>query len=127
MTKYANKIYDIIKSSRDHMAAEQILKKLKEVYPQVVLATVYNNLNKLWASGEIRRISVNGMPDRYDVGDRHDHMVCRNCGKLVDVVLDDLTEQLQKQVDMPILDYDLKLLYICEECSKKLQEEDLKD
>ena len=127
MTKYANKIYDIIKSSRDHMAAEQILKKLKEVYPQVVLATVYNNLNKLWASGEIRRISVNGMPDRYDVGDRHDHMVCRNCGKLVDVVLDDLTEQLQKQVDMPILDYDLKLLYICEEYSKKLQEEDLKD
>lgn len=116
MTKYEEKIWQIVEVSRCHMTAEQVFTELRQTYPKVVLATVYNNLNRLWEDGRIRKISVEGMPDRYDRIERHDHLVCRGCGKLLDLDLTDLTEQLQKQVRVPLLAYDLKLIYLCEEC-----------
>lgn len=119
MTKYSKKIHEIVESSQSHMTAEQIFHELKKIYPSVVLATVYNNLNKLWQLGLIRKVSVEGMPDRYDRIQRHDHLVCKVCGKLADLTLDDLTGQLQRQAGVPILSYDLKLLYICEQCRER--------
>ncbi len=123
MTKYAKKIREIIEASRDHKTAEQIFEALKKTYPTVVRATVYNNLNKLWDAGMIRKISSEGLPDRYDRLERHDHLMCRKCGRLIDVDLGDLTQQLQQRLRVPILSYDLKLMYICEACRKKEQEE----
>ena len=123
MTKYGQKIWEIISASRNHMTAEQVFTALRQSYPTVALATVYNNLNRLLAAGRIRKVSVEGMPDRYDRLERHDHLVCRRCGRLLDVDLADLTQQLQKQVDVPILSYDLKLMYICDDCQKQGQSE----
>ena len=122
MTKYAKKILEIVESSRSHLTAEQVFEQLRESYPSVVLATVYNNLNRLWEEDRIRKISVEGMPDRYDRIVRHDHLVCRKCGRLLDVDLGDLTEQLEKKAGIPILSYDLKLVFLCEACRKKSQE-----
>lgn len=119
MTKYATKILEIVNSSCEHMTTEQIYTALKRDCPRVVLATVYNNLNRLWEAGLVRKVSVEGMPDRYDRVRRHDHLVCKGCGRLLDVDLGDLTEQLQKRVQEPILAYDLKLLYLCGNCRKK--------
>ena len=122
MTKYARKIEEIIALSRSHMTAEQVFDALRQTYPQVALATVYNNLNRLWQEGRIRKVSVEGQPDRYDRTARHDHLVCRKCGRLLDLNLADLTEQLQRQVDVPILTYDLKLVYICPACRRHAEE-----
>ena len=83
MTKYGKKILEIVSSSRSHMTAEEIFDALRQTYPTVVLATVYNNLNRLWQDDLIRKVSVEGMPDRYDRIQRHDHLVCRRCGKPV--------------------------------------------
>ena len=111
------------------MTAEEIFWALRQTYPTVVLATVYNNLNRLLqealnpaADGKqdlIRKISVEGMPDRYDRIQRHDHLVCRACGKLMDIDLGDLTEQFEKKAGIPILSYDLKLNVLCEACRNK--------
>ena len=119
MKKYAKMICGIIEASHGHLTAEQIYEELRRTYPAVVLATVYNNLNRLCSEGSVRRISLEGQPDRFDVMVRHDHLVCRNCGKLLDIDLGDLTEQLQKQVKVKILSYDLKLICLCEECENK--------
>ena len=123
MTKYEKAIFQIVEASRSHMTAEQVFAALRQQYPNVVLATVYNNLNRLWENGQIQKVSVEGMPDRYDRIAQHDHLVCKECGKLLDIDLKDLTRQLQKQVGVPILSYDLKLVYLCEECkAKKVKE-----
>lgn len=123
MAKYEKAIFQIVEASRSHMTAEQVFAALRQQYPNVVLATVYNNLNRLWENGQIRKVSVEGMPDRYDRTARHDHLVCKECGKLLDIDLKDLTRQLQKQVGVPILSYDLKLVYLCEECKAKKEKE----
>ena len=122
VTKYAKKILEIVESSRSHMTAEQIFAVLRQTYPTVVLATVYNNLNRLWEEDRIRKVSVEGMPDRYDRMQRHDHLVCKGCGKLLDVDLGDLTCQLEQKAGISILSYDLKLVYLCEECRNKRQQ-----
>ena len=77
------------------------------------MATVYNNLNVLCAQGQIRRLSVEGQPDRYDRNVRHDHLFCRCCGKLRDVFLEDLTDRLRSETGLEIESYDLKLSYVC--------------
>ena len=57
---------EIVSASRSHMTAEEIFDALRQTYPKVVLATVYNNLNRLWQENLIRKVSVEGLPDRYD-------------------------------------------------------------
>ena len=121
MTKNAANILEIINHSDSHLTAEQIHQQLKEENKSVAQATVYNNLSSLYQQGMIRKISVEGYPDRYDKIRRHDHLVCRNCGKLSDILLEDLTEQIQKQVSIPMISYDLKVNYICDECRQKMQ------
>lgn len=123
MTKYPKQILQIIQASRNHMTAEQIFQELKQTYPTVVRATVYNNLHKLWESGAIRKVVLEGQPDRYDRLERHDHLVCKECGRLSDVTLSDLTQQLVEQLGMPILSYDLKMIYVCEACRSNHKEE----
>lgn len=121
MSKYGTKILDIINSSHSHMCAEDVFAALRKTYPNVVLATVYNNLNRLYQEELIRRVSVEGMPDRYDRIRRHDHLVCKRCGGLQDIDLGDLTHQLEQKAGISILSYDLKLNYVCEVCRHALK------
>ena len=114
--RYESKILEIISSSHAHMTAEQVFFTLKQEYPGVVLATVYNNLNSLCQQGKIRKISVEGCPDRYDRNTRHDHLVCRRCGSLADIHLEDITAQLEQQTGFAIDGYDLQIQYLCPRC-----------
>ena len=120
LTKYGKKILEIVTASSGHMTAEEIFDALRQTYPAVVLATVYNNLNRLCQEDLIRKVSVEGMPDRYDRTLRHDHLVCKQCGRLLDIDLGDLTAQLEQKAGISILSYDLKLMYLCEKKKKKL-------
>ena len=123
MTKYEKEIFAIVRASCEHLTAEQIFRRLKEIYPNVVLATVYNNLNRLLEAGLIQKVSVEGMPDRFDRAAKHDHLVCRRCGTLADITFDDLTESLRQQLGEEFSYYDLKVYYLCPECRKDTERE----
>ena len=116
MTKYERAIYDIVAASHEHLSVKQVYERLKIRCPKVVPATVYNNLNKLWESGLIRKISIEGMPDRYDLAQKHDHLVCNQCGEIMDISFEDLTGPLRSQLGEDFLYYDLKVYYLCPEC-----------
>ena len=119
MTKYERAIYDIVRMSREHLTVHQIFERLRTDHPKVVLATVYNNLNKMWESGLVRKVSAEGMPDRYDIPQKHDHLVCKRCGKILDVSFEDLTAPLRSQLGQDFLFYDLKVYYLCPECRER--------
>lgn len=120
MTKNNKMILDIVNSACDHPSAEQIFERAKEQNPNVVLATVYNNLNSLVKNGLIRRISVSGKADCYDNTIRHDHKVCINCGTISDIMIDDISSLIQDKVDGVFLAYDLCVRYICQDCREDL-------
>ncbi len=121
MTRYEKVIYDIICASHEHPSVEQVFEELRGRYPTVVLATVYNNIKKLWENGLIRKLSTPGLPDRYDRLERHDHLICKNCGALSDLVFDDLTELLREKLEDDFFSYDLKVYHLCPACRAKQQ------
>ena len=123
MTKYAQQILDIINTCPDHLTAAQIYLRLKTSNSKIVLATVYNNLNLLCEQDRIRKVSLEGYPDRYDKIVKHDHLVCKKCGALSNICLSDLTAQLQEQIPEEIISYDLKVNYICPSCRSKAEKE----
>ena len=119
MTKYERAIYDIVRMSREHLTVHQIFERLKTDHPKVVLATVYNNLNKMWESGLVRKVSAEGMPDRYDIPQKHDHLVCKRCRKILHVSFGDVNAPLRSQLGQDFLFYDLKVYYLCPECRER--------
>lgn len=120
MTRYEKEIYNVINTAEEHLTVGQVFQKVQEKYPNVVLATIYNNINKLWEAGLIRKITVESLPDRYDRTQRHDHLVCRRCGKLADLTFADLTASLRERVGEDFLYYDLKVFYLCPDCRKQI-------
>ena len=127
VTKNAQLILDIITHSSDHLTAEQIHIALRENGHRMALATVYNNLAQLHSEGRVRKVCVEGYPDRYDKMTRHDHLACRVCGKLADICFKDLTELLQSQTDEELLSYDLQVSYICPACRRAAHGTDTTD
>lgn len=119
MTKYAKRILELINQSNEHMTAEQLFLELKKTESKIVLATVYNNLNTLCREGRIRRLSMEGSPDRYDKIQRHDHLVCERCGALSDITFSDMTKELESQLGEGISSYDLKVFYLCPACRER--------
>ena len=120
MKRYANAILTLINESSNHLTAEQVFLELKKTEPKIVLASVYNNLNALTEKGLIRKVSLDGQADRYDKIKKHDHLVCRKCGRLADFEFGDLTENLSAQLHSDVFKYDLKVFYECSKCRNKI-------
>ena len=120
MTKYGKLIADLVLASYDHPTAEDIYMQLREQGSQISLATVYNNLKTLVEEGVLRKITLDGSPDRFDRAGQHQHLICVHCGKLVDVDLDDMTDIISAQLGRKILSYELRVQYLCEDCAARM-------
>jgi Fur family transcriptional regulator, stress-responsive regulator len=71
-----------------HLTAEQVYERAKARLPEISRATVYNTLNQFHELGEVREITLDDGPKRYDpnAGQRHQHLICERCGTVRDVV-----------------------------------------
>ncbi|MDO9558679.1 MAG: transcriptional repressor, partial [Syntrophales bacterium] len=52
----------------------------------------------------------------------HDHLVCRDCGKTVEVadpVIEELQQRLAQSCGFELLDHEMYLYGICENCRSK--------
>lgn len=70
-----------------HSTAERIADEVRKELGTISRQAVYNTLGTLVDRGILRRIQPAGSPALYEdrVGDNHHHLICRNCGKTVDV------------------------------------------
>lgn len=123
MTKNGKIILDIIESVTCHPTAEDVYQIAIKEGNKMSLATVYNNLSALYDEGLIRKLTNPDQPDRFDKLLRHDHLVCKRCGKISDLFLRDLTDILEDETKMEFDSYDLTIFNECEECKAKFKEE----
>jgi Fur family ferric uptake transcriptional regulator len=74
-------------SSRPHITADGVADLVRSKIGAISLQSVYDALGLLVAEGLIRRIQPAGSPARFEdrVGDNHHHLICRICGRVVDV------------------------------------------
>jgi Fur family ferric uptake transcriptional regulator len=70
-----------------HATAEDIAQAVRQRIGVISRQAVYDALNILADKGIIRRIQPAGSPARFEdrVGDNHHHLICRGCGRMVDV------------------------------------------
>ncbi|MFL6204394.1 MAG: Fur family transcriptional regulator [Acidimicrobiales bacterium] len=74
-------------ADRPHGTADDIATAVRSEIGAVSRQTVYDVLAVLSERGLVRRIQPAGSSARYEsrVGDNHHHVVCRQCGRMVDV------------------------------------------
>ncbi len=70
-----------------HTSTDEVLRLVRGELPEVSHQAVYDVLRALTLARLVRRIEPAGSVARYEVrvGDNHHHLVCRNCGAIVDV------------------------------------------
>lgn len=70
-----------------HADAASVVDGVRALVPTVSRQAVFDCLNTFVDVGLARRIQPEGSPARYEIrrGDNHHHLVCRDCGVIVDV------------------------------------------
>ena len=117
MTKQRAAILKVLHENEGHFTAEEIFTMTKAIYPGIVRATIYNNLNVLAEENQIRRICQSGQPDRFDANPIvHEHIICTQCGAVEDVWLKDFKKKLTNELRRDIQDYELVIHCKCTKC-----------
>jgi len=126
-TKHRNtiqrvKILKFLKNSKNHPNAETIYKAVSKDIPTITLATVYRNLKILKERGEIIILEIN-KEYRYDASTgSHIHCICKNCGKIIDVMDDKIINYAMKNLKAKdFIPKETKIMFkgICKECADK--------
>jgi Fur family ferric uptake transcriptional regulator len=74
-------------SAQPHITADAVAAAARTEIGAISLQSVYDALDLLVAEGLVRRIQPAGSPARFEdrIGDNHHHLICRICGRVVDV------------------------------------------
>ena len=97
LTKQREVVLHVIRDAHEHLTANEVFTAAKGFLPTISFATVYNSLRYLKDSGHIAEITFGNGASRYDrMTHRHDHAICTQCGKLVDIEMEVPAEILKK-------------------------------
>lgn len=110
-------------SSHEHPSAEKIYQDLRSSYPNMSLATVYNNLKVLIDEGFVEEIKISNDNTTYFDFMGHDHLnvVCEKCGKIADfkdVEIPDLKREAEEQTGYHITKTQVLMYGVCPDCQK---------
>jgi len=85
-------IFECLIQHAGHPSAEEVYQEVLARYPTLSCATVYNTLELLAELGEVREVIVDELRRRYDANvEPHQHAVCRQCHRIMDVEVDAAT------------------------------------
>ncbi len=85
ITPQRHAILEFLIQSMIHPTADDIYKALEAKFPNMSVATVYNNLRVFRESGLVKELTYGDSSSRFDfVTNDHYHIMCDSCGKIVD-------------------------------------------
>lgn len=123
MTKTRKAVIQYLIESTEHPSAEMIYQDLLTDFPNLSLATVYNNLKLLLDAGFITEIKrSNDTTVYYDfMGHDHLNLICEQCGSISDVEIErpSFAQLLQEQTGYQITKEVLTVYGLCPNCLKK--------
>ena len=125
----------LLDNEEDHLSAEDVFMLVKEIAPEIGLATVYRTLELLSELHVVEKINFGDGVARYDLRTdtskhHHHHLICVQCGSM-DEILEDwlgpLEERLEAEFNFTTLDHRLDFHGICHRCKEKNDSEPNKD
>ncbi len=122
LTKQRQAVLRVIRESDEHPTANEVFEDARRLLPGISFATVYNSLRYLKNEGLIGEVRFGTDATRYDRKlTRHDHALCNDCGKLVDLELSipvGLIEEAAALSKFQTESIELTLRGLCPDCSK---------
>lgn len=111
----------------EHLTAEEVHGIVKNVNPEIGLATVYRTLQLLSELGLIDKLNLDDGIVRYEIGEmdtkhRHHHLICEACGSIdgvEDDMLDALEDAFSKKYGFKVTDHVAKFYGVCSKCQQK--------
>jgi Fur family peroxide stress response transcriptional regulator len=113
-------ILSYLKGNKSHPSAEDIFKSVKEQFPTMSFATVYNTLEALKNKNSVQELKIDAGKKRYDPDvSRHHHLICIKCKNIVDIFKDfkiNISKELTSGFDM--LGNSIEFFGVCQKCKK---------
>ena len=128
-TKQREIILKTLYTHTGHHTPEEILMLIKKDFPNenIGIATIYRTLALFEDENLVESISFGKDGKKYEIGHRHhhDHLICLNCGKIIEFV-DEVIEKQQinvsKKYNFHMIDHTMQIIGYCDECYKKTKE-----
>ena len=127
-TNQRSEIYNIFLEHKDsHLSTEEVFEYVSRVNPDIGIATVYRTLQLFEELNVLYKISFDDGVARYEIKSsisehRHHHLICLDCGKVIEVkldLLDSLEDEIESEESFKIVDHNLKFYGYCKECYTK--------
>lgn len=105
-----------------HLTADELFHLVKKKNPSIGVATVYRTIKLICDCGLGRELRLDNNSVRYEHlfnHDHHDHLYCKNCGELtevVDVEIERLQEKLAKKAGFKMQGHRLIIHGLCRKC-----------
>jgi Fur family ferric uptake transcriptional regulator len=116
-------LFEEIYAHHDHIDADALLDALKARGVKISRATVYRNLELLVECGLVRKQRLGHDRFLYEhvhPGQRHDHLVCRECGRVVEFVspgIAALQAEICRAHNFDPGEFNLQIHSLCNDCS----------
>ncbi len=125
-TRQGATIADALAGLDEFKTAQDIHDLLRARGEKIGLATVYRHLQAMTDAGEVDVIRTpDGQASYRGCGeathDHHHHLICRNCGRTVEVELDGIEELIDRLAGahgFTAVDHSLELRGLCAACSE---------
>lgn len=116
----------MLENSDKHLSCDDIFDLVREEQPEVGIATVYRTLQLFEKLRIVSKVDFDDGFSRYELGTEaeyhnHHHIICLNCGKIVEVQVDllaALEDEIGKSEQFEIVDHNLKFYGYCSDCQK---------
>ena len=129
-TNPREEIFDLLMKSQQHLSAKEVYGLLHPSNSVIGIATIYRTLDLLENAGLLRKIRCWDGQVRYeyrrgDQSDHHHHLICTDCGKILnyrDFEKEELdlvrkTEEiLASKYRFLARDHNIEFLGLCEDC-----------
>ncbi len=114
-------ILKVLAQSGAHLDANEIYEQVRRLDRRLSLSTVYRTLNTLKATGVVRELHLDREHHHYelDAKDGHSHLVCMECGRVVEVESDafeKVAEAAAAAHDFEIASAQVELAGYCATC-----------
>lgn len=118
-------IVELVVSTRQHFTAEQLYDWARARDASVSRATVYRTLTLLTESGLIQELELGKEVKYYDPNyvahPDHNHIICLDCGKIIEFDSPEIDQQAQKiaqDLGFAVKSRRLQILATCDELQK---------
>jgi Fur family transcriptional regulator, peroxide stress response regulator len=122
LTNQRRTVMEVLLERTDHPTADQVYTAVHARIPRISQRTVYRVLDTLVEIGLVRRVHHPGTSVRYDAKiDRHHHLVCLQCNRIVDFdcpALDVVSLPKGKPQGFEIADFSVQFMGTCPDCRK---------